>query len=482
MNLPDIKIQTLKWDIYSSTINTARIFQNKASELSEHKIQSALQKVFDRLSMTKQNITIETLYLDIHLDSEDQADESILENIENEFRQTINEILHSDNQNLINHVDNKLIEHFIYFLKTGILPWNADQDLFNNATELLKNLLKNSDLTSIRRLKEIIRDDAIVFYRLIDYLSNTDLDYFINKFYSISKTIKDVLNECKTLLLFALPIELGENRLKLLLNGYIIKYEIKDPIVSIENILMNWLKYISENNLLSIKENKSIINFLQSKFQKTTLPEQIVGSDMLIRIFAGIPDQNINSNITTELEHNNGFISLQPFVKPDAYFINNAGIILFYPKLKSLFTYHGLMEENNFISNENRYIAARLIQFVAQRNTDFKEYNLVLNKLLCGIDLEFPVYSNLEPDIIISENEIHKFYTDCFKKWAFVRNTSLNGISDSLLLRNGKITDEQDHFILLVERKGMDVVLDSLPYPISVIHLPWMLKPIFVKW
>ena len=109
------------------------------------------------------------------------------------------------------------------------------------------------------------------------------------------------------------------------------------------------------------------------------------------------------------------------------------------------------------------------------------EYHLVLNKILCGYPLDRAIYG--EQNII----EKNKEYTDrkileLLGGWEKLKNTSADVFRTSFLIRNGKLTEEDDHYFLRVDSKGLDALLGSYPFPKNIIKLPWMVKPLYTEW
>lgn len=66
--------------------------------------------------------------------------------------------------------------------------------------------------------------------------------------------------------------------------------------------------------------------------------------------------------------------------------------------------------------------------------------------------------------------------------WSILKNTSITGLRETFLQRNGKISPVDKGWLLNVEQKGVDVLLNSLPWGIGVIKLPWNATTIFVEW
>jgi len=48
--------------------------------------------------------------------------------------------------------------------------------------------------------------------------------------------------------------------------------------------------------------------------------------------------------------------------------------------------------------------------------------------------------------------------------------------------RDGKLVQVDKNFRLIVERKAQDILLDKLPWGVSIIKLPWREQLLFVEW
>lgn len=66
--------------------------------------------------------------------------------------------------------------------------------------------------------------------------------------------------------------------------------------------------------------------------------------------------------------------------------------------------------------------------------------------------------------------------------WSVLKNTSVDGLRETFLQRNGKISRVEKGWKLQVERKTVDVLLAKLPWGLGIIKLPWMNDMMFVEW
>jgi hypothetical protein len=66
--------------------------------------------------------------------------------------------------------------------------------------------------------------------------------------------------------------------------------------------------------------------------------------------------------------------------------------------------------------------------------------------------------------------------------WKALRNTSLTGLRETFFKRDGLITRKENDWLLQVERKTLDVLLDSMPWGYSAVSLPWNDYIIYTEW
>ncbi|HKJ43974.1 MAG TPA: contractile injection system tape measure protein, partial [Sunxiuqinia sp.] len=161
--------------------------------------------------------------------------------------------------------------------------------------------------------------------------------------------------------------------------------------------------------------------------------------------------------------------------------ISNSGLILFWPFLTMLFERLSLVENGAFIDRDSQNRAVYILQYLAFGEIDFPEYDLVLNKLLTGR----PAEDHLVPFLELTEEEqesVESLLNGLISNWDKVKNSSPQGIQETFVQREGILKFQEDHISLEVEKKGVDVLMGSIPWNISTVKLAWMKKPIHVKW
>ena len=162
-------------------------------------------------------------------------------------------------------------------------------------------------------------------------------------------------------------------------------------------------------------------------------------------------------------------------------YISNAGLVILNGYLNYFFQQCGFFGESGFESREKAQRAALLLQYVFAPEGEYREEQMVLNKLLCGL----PLYENLPMPFEANEQEkaiTAQMLDAIIAHWKIISNSSHEGFRESWLQREGKLTKKEKHWELVVEKKAFDVLLDYKPFTLSPVGFSWMDKPIKVEW
>ncbi len=162
-------------------------------------------------------------------------------------------------------------------------------------------------------------------------------------------------------------------------------------------------------------------------------------------------------------------------------YIENAGLVLFWPFLGRFFTNVGLMEDGAFLSLEHQERAAVYLQYLLGDEPSLEEFTLPLNKLLCALPIEHPL-TYAHP---INEKEkefCQELLQSTIENWSSLRGTSIPGFQGSFLNRQAVLKKQENGWLLQVEKMAFDMLLEKLPWPVSIVKLTWMEQPIYVEW
>jgi hypothetical protein len=194
--------------------------------------------------------------------------------------------------------------------------------------------------------------------------------------------------------------------------------------------------------------------------------------------------QRINQHLRFWLLARSGprhLADLPPASSQGGLLLGNAGLVLASPYLPRLFAMLELTANNRFHDPAAAQRACQLLQFLAEGRTAAAETPMPLNKLLCGLDVFVP----LAPPPLLEEREtrlIEEMIRSMIAHWSALGKTSVAGMRETFLQRNGHMHFKNEAWQLKVESKAFDVLLDRLPWSFSIIRHPWMSHPIMVEW
>jgi hypothetical protein len=163
------------------------------------------------------------------------------------------------------------------------------------------------------------------------------------------------------------------------------------------------------------------------------------------------------------------------------FYIDNGGLCLLAPYLPNLFSNLKLLENKKFKSIIAAQKATHLLEYMCCGEKEFPEYQLQFNKILCGFNITDPLYGKIR----LSRKDIHEanaLLESVINNWPALKHTSVEGLQNTFLKRKAILTNEEQYWVLQVEKKGYDVLLDTDLWGFNIIHFPWMQKYITVEW
>lgn len=163
----------------------------------------------------------------------------------------------------------------------------------------------------------------------------------------------------------------------------------------------------------------------------------------------------------------------------EAIIVHNAGIVLLQPFVSTLFhELHLLNEDRKSLIDRDR--ACALLSFLAGDQEQAEIY-YPLCKLICGLQPHEFVDANVELTIAQKEECFH-LLQQMIVHWPALKQTSVPSLQQSFFQRTGKLSHKEDKWLLQVEQRTEDVLLQYLPWSYSIIRYPWMKQALFVEW
>lgn len=161
--------------------------------------------------------------------------------------------------------------------------------------------------------------------------------------------------------------------------------------------------------------------------------------------------------------------------------INNAGIIILWPYLQIFFRELGLLNGREFKQEAAQWKAIHLLHYLCTGEEKTEEQELILYKLFCQLPIDAFVPTKFELSDMEKEECEHLLET-VVKNWPVLKNTSNKGLRDTFLKRAGILSKDDNGWLIQIERKSLDILLDRLNWSISNIKFPWNNYLIKVKW
>ena len=115
------------------------------------------------------------------------------------------------------------------------------------------------------------------------------------------------------------------------------------------------------------------------------------------------------------------------------------------------------------------------------QNSSINESELAISKLFCGLQFQDSIPFNV---VLLNTEKAQAddLLTALISMWEKLGNTSLEGLRNSFLSRAGVLEKKDRVYHLSLETSGIDILLDYIPWNISMVKLPWLKPMIYCSW
>lgn len=360
-------------------------------------------------------------------------------------------------------------ELLIHFLEKGTLPWWADEaniDFNEISSEALKH--QPGMITAFFIEQQFHK---AVWQRAAYQLNNEVKNIFIESVEPLNEARKLFKTWLALIISQAKEVSIQLNYPETSLNTMVIKNG--NAIFSDSKNQTKLLEILISDVLLNNSAEASVIEqFI--KENKTQIHANIQNNEHLIFTSDQASDL-INQFYTANADFPQEEVT-------EKYFIKHAGVILLAPFLKTFFTNLDLIINNTeWKDKAAQYKAIYIIWFLSTGLQHAFEYNLTIEKILCGVSIDEPISGDIK---LKTEDmaEVEALLSSVIEHWKAIKNTSVNGLRETFLKRDGLLTKQESGWLLQVERKTLDVLIDSIPWGYSTISLPWNNYIISVEW
>lgn len=478
----------------------ARSLQDKVSELNKNDILPALSSICDKLVSPGQRIRIDKLELDLGSISPDKFDASVRDRILRQFEEQITsfiikhpEVIETDpvTQDIqaeegVLHDGPSLsnLDLVCYFIEHGNVPWWAPTKELQ-LKQVISDVISQSPEIVYKRIQPLLRNKNVRL-RIVELLSEKQFFSLIDPAdtFNLQEVWKEIISFLKTnnipknamlignLQFFEAILNISNEGL----DNTTKQKKIRNEIISLLFQIIRFAnKPVSKDDfILKLKSKKILAAFLNLQPQEIT---EIIDQHFEKRT------EETRVLIEEEEEENQQEKHLPDIkVVEEIYLeVKNAGLVILWPYLQMFFKELNLLNVKQFIDEPASWKAVHLLNFLATGNTTFAEEDCALNKILCGLAVTDFVPNGIE----ITESdkaECDNLLQSVIKNWTALKNSSVRGLQEGFLQRNGLIKEDPQGFIVEIERTSIDLLIDKLTWTISIIKLPWNKSTIHVKW
>ena len=480
--------QVIKVEVNASEDTYA--LQQKLSEMVWKNLAPELSDLFDRYAGEDEVLRLDKVEIDLgKINLKGSVDDTITREIlyllEAELQQHTLEINSKNRGNSKGFVKpdvgksttNYMFRLWLYWLEKGVLPAYALKPENNWMPQVLETLA--SEHQAISRLKATLLKSENALQRLILQHTENDLKSIVELYTGFPQkellVFIEELRKCK---------KQGKKGLSVLKINFR-ELEIKNWELVFRKVILQAKKLNSE------VLQQAILQYLPEKLfrQLKEIAETKPGIySYMNEAIEKISEKNIGSHLTLEEEKMQEITAASSNqIQPEAdefentHFIKNAGLVLLHPFLLRLFQKLELLEDTNFKDFNCQSKALLLLQFLATGKEVIPEYEMQLPKFLCGMPANLPIDHFIRLSKTEKE-ELSNLLKAVIENWGALGSTSPEGLREGFLVRDGKLMKNDSGWKLIVESKTIDILLDKLPWGISIIKLPWMDEHLKVAW
>jgi hypothetical protein len=462
---------------YNGSIDGFAI-QKEISDWCFLKLAPGLEEILDKADTGATVKKIDRIELQIDIGSKSDWLSHLSKEITSQLQKKLSELAPaSDNDIREQTMSQSFFEVLFYFLQKGYLPWWGT---FRNRAEfsaaLLLAIKEGINREVKNQLLQVIADTT-ARDRLIDQLNEEELVLLIAEFYIDQKSELYGLLKDVDILLTIIPEEKRRQvKKRFMVNAW--KHAADaDSREALRETAMSFAKEI-----YAFTDNSTKVEY--KKFQ----PSSIIMDEAMGRVekeseenffrkitkAEGAKPDDPDASDNQEKDKD----PLSESLSTDAIYINNAGLVILAPFLPAFFNKLKLADEDMVLEKES---AVNLVTYLATGTEYAAEFELVFAKILCGIDPSVPI-STMIAFTDEQKKEAQELLLSAIEYWDALKDTSPQGLRESFLQREGKLSFKDEEWVLQVEQKPYDMLLQNLPWNISMIKLPWMTSILKTEW
>ena len=165
----------------------------------------------------------------------------------------------------------------------------------------------------------------------------------------------------------------------------------------------------------------------------------------------------------------------------DDFYTTQAGLILLHPFLPELFKSANLLDASQQFVNETAQKKGVLfLKYLSGK--PLNDWELGFEKMLCGLAATVLVEVETNELSEAEKNTATELLQAVLNYWPPLKNSSISALQETFISRFGKYRNKDLNWMVNIERSGVDILLEQLPWSFTFIKLPWLQPLIEVIW
>ena len=454
-----------------------------------------IKKIFNLLPNVKENIKKIEIINNEKTQKKENTFNNIIKGLKNNNKISLDTLNKFTNQELFSFLEYAYFKLSCRALLKNIF-FNKDlQKKYNSIILIFDKLLKNQNINN-KKITVIIdylfiknhnkKNNIFIYNDIIKIIDFTNIFYGINLmkyFYNFQTTNNNFYKNIKT------------NNFDKIINLYI------DKIATLLKNKNNYTQTIKEIQRIEELIKKSLSygikkNINTEKIEKKTEEKKILCDEKTEEICR---EENIKK-----------------------IYIRNGGIVIMWPFFYDFFKKQNLRDEYNhsiFKNDISRSNAIHALEFLVYEKYKNPEWKLILNKILCGVDIKKPIYNEyvfheknisekedeqkinqeVKKNIELLKNNADDSIKKCIEEWKelksllafdeFKKGIDIKTFRNYFLQREGFLNIVEQrydngikyNYILDISNKCYDEYIKNIPWDIQKIELPNMQQPLFIR-
>jgi len=377
------------------------------------------------------------------------------------------------------------VAQWLYYMEHGHLPWNLLSSAGLNITDLLEGLA--ADYSSIEALRQLIDTNPKALQRIVNTYAPDFLQHLLEVL--IAKKGSGIRALLEDLSLIYREIQGNEDNtvpVKQQFNKAIWELtlalaSIKGPAFELHQVAMVLLPSWIADKPAAEKIETRLAGKLRMIRNIPALVQEGATGNRPAAIAAYIASIKEKTQKDPERKEREEELLPAGTIIEEGIFVPHAGLVILNPFLTLFFRQLHYLEEGRFIDDTFQQRALFLLHYLATGQQQAEEHELVIAKVLAGYPVEEPLtlsYKCGKKERAMAD----ELLLAVIEKWTVLKNTSIAGLREGFIARNGKLSRHNDRLVLQVEPQSIDLLLDRLPWPVSIIKLPWMKEILAVEW